>query len=175
MTQHVRPPQNPPEVSDLAPLNFKWERFSEIGQEFLPVWKQHWQEVGVFKEENPFDPNWDLYFGADIAGNLHVLTVRDGSLLVGYVFNFIFPHPHFMSTPWATVDGIWLHPAYRAGWTGVKMLIENERGLRLLGVKMLSIAEKVTFKNHQDRRLQIVLKRLGYKPMDLLHAKYIGD
>lgn len=162
-------------LPEIEPLKFSWENFGFIMQEFLPVWKLHWQELAHHKGKVPLDPDWEFYVSADMAGVLKLLTVRDGGALVGYIFTFVRPHPHYASTLFAMVDMFWLHPDYRSGWAGVKLFKEHERKMKELGVSVVCIPEKITFFNDLGKQVGLLLRRLGYAPRDIVHVKYIGE
>lgn len=171
----ARPAAQPPKpLVPSAPakreLTLQWERFSPIVKQFPPVFKEHWREIALDQDQIPLEPNYDLYLNADLVGVLQVLTVRFGVLLVGYVFTMVGPALHYNSTIMAEVDMYWLDPAFRSGWTGVKMFTEVIRKMREVGAKKLFISEKIHFHNENDRRVGLLLKRLGFAPVEIKHA-----
>jgi GNAT superfamily N-acetyltransferase len=131
---------------------------------------RHWREIALNQDEVPLDPNWDRYFEYDLLNILQTLTVRSNGVLVGYVFMLVFPPLHYASTIWAQSDMVWLDPAYRSGWTGVRMFREAEAGMRRLGVKVVVLSEQL----HFDTRLGNLYKRLGFKHTENLFSKFIG-
>lgn len=162
----------PPRASAPARPEFAWERFSAIAHELPSLFRQHWREIALNQDAVELDPDWDKYLGLEALGILHVLTVRVSGALVGYVFVAVGPHLHYASTKWAVVDMFWLNPVYRFGWTGVRMLIENERHLREIGVKIVHIALKLHFKGGRVAKL---FKRLGYAPIEEVWAKRLEN
>lgn len=169
----AKAPPPPPEASAPAKreLTFQWERFRPLVKEFPPLFDQHWRELALDQDTIPLDPNYELYLNADFAGVLQVLTARFGPLLVGYVFTFAGPALHYRSTVMADVDMYWLDPAFRSGWTGVKMFIETIRRMRELRVRKMFISEKIHFQNVNDLRVGVLLKRLGFMPIETKYAK----
>ena len=159
-------------ISGHASLRFAWERFGQISQECLPLFRRHYKEVANFQDQVPFDPDFERYFAYDLADILNVLTVRDGKTLVGYAFVMVHPHPHYVSTLWAICDLFWLDPAYRFGWTGVHMLKEVERHARERGVKILQWGIKLNFEAERGT-IGKLFYRLKYTPTEVTLSKYL--
>jgi GNAT superfamily N-acetyltransferase len=168
--QHVRPSPARPRVSDPAKLEFRWERFHKIAHELPPLFKRHWEEIALDREFVPLDPDWDSYYANDLRGVLHVLTVRAGDTLAGYVFNLVGGHLHYVGTRFAHTEMFWLDPAYRKGWAPVRMLQENIEGLRAREVEISTISFKLGFKNARVGKL---LFRLGYEATDIVMRKVL--
>ena len=167
----VQPTTSDREARELV---FKWERFGAISHECLPLFKRHWKEIALHQEHVPLDPDWEKYFAYDLADILNVLTVRDDGMLVGYVFLLVMPgHLHYVSTPWAVSDMFWLEPAYRFGWTGLKMLKEAEQGMRARGVKVLQWSIKFHFEADRGT-IEKLFTRMGYFPSEKILSKYLG-
>jgi hypothetical protein len=156
-------------------LTYRCERLANIARELPPLFERHHHELAVDPDRAPLDVDWDRYFDYDLLGVLRILTVRDGPMLVGYVFNLVGPHMHKKSTRWAHVDLYWLDPAYRIGLTGYRMFVENEKLAKACGAQKITVAEKCHFKNDFGRQVNLIFKRLGYAPEDVVHGKWIGD
>ncbi len=155
---------------DTAPV-YAWEQLSDILPEIAPLLRIHWQEVDWFDGKLPLDPDWQKCLAYEQAGILHILTCRINDRLAGYIFTYLLDSV-FFSLQWATVQGFWLDPAYRSGWTGVKLFKENERGMRERGAKAISV--EILLKIASDRgTLGAILERLGYKPLGKLYAKVL--
>lgn len=168
--QHVRPLRQPPTHSTRAPLEFRWQRFHKIAKELPPLFQRHWEEIALDQELIPLDPDWDSYFHLDQRRVLRVLTARADSELVGYIFNIVGPHLHYVSTRVAHTEMFWLDPAYRRGWEPVTMFKENIRGFRALEAKISTINFKLGYKNARVGKL---LARLGYVPTDIVMRKVL--
>jgi GNAT superfamily N-acetyltransferase len=154
--------------SDPAAPEFGWEKFHAIAHELPVLFKQHWQELALNKDVVPLDPNWDEYYQLDISGVLQVLTARvPGGQLVGYVFLLVGPNRHYKSTRWGHAEMYWLDPVYRQGWTGVRFMKAMVTGARTLGVVNLTLATKLHF---ADNRVTKLLQRLGFVPIETIHA-----
>lgn len=156
-------------------LLYRRARLGPIAKELRPLFVLHWKELALNQDKIPLDVDWDRYLELDLVGRLQVLTVRDGDSLVGYVFNLISPALHYRSTMWCHIDMYWLAPAYRFGWNGVRMFTENEKFVKRTGAKIISVAEKLHFKNEFGRQVSVLFKRMGYSPIERIYTKYIGD
>jgi hypothetical protein len=166
---HLRP--RPSDHVRTASPSYQWERLSDILPEIAPLLFKHWREVDWFDGALPLDPDWKRCLEYEQVGVLHVLTCRLDGRLIGYIFTYLLDSA-FFSQKWATVQGFWLDPLHRAGWTGIKLFKENERGLRELGAKAISV--EILLKIAKDRgTLGKILERLGYHPLGTLYAKVL--
>ncbi len=127
----------------------------------------------MHQQSIPLDPDWDRYLQYDVANILQVLTVRDRGVLVGYVFMLVHPHLHYASTVWAQSDIFWLDPAYRFGWTAMKMFKEVVAGMRKLGVKVVMINAKLHFEADRGT-IGKLFERLGFKPTETIYSLHLG-
>lgn len=138
-------------------LSFRRETLYQIGRELPPLLVQHSKEVDDPAFE--LDIDWNAYFALTAAGQLRFLTVRYGDVLVGYVANIVRPHLRFKSTLHCFIEAYWLSPAYREGWTAVRMFRENDAMLKELGVKRVFATVEERAKD-----ASALFKRLGYVP-----------
>jgi hypothetical protein len=169
MTRPVQPLPLHQSRLDRERLDFKWERFSRIHRELLPIFKRHWREIAIDQETVPLDPDWDYYFAVDERQLLHILTARaSNGKLAGYIFNVVGSHNHYKSTRFANTEMFYLHPYFRKGWQPVRMFKENLAGLKVLGVEIAVINFKLHF---QNGRVGKFLARLGYEPTDITMRK----
>lgn len=155
-------------MEPLHEVEFGWQRFSAIAHELPALFVQHWKELALNQDTIPLFPDWDKYYRLDIEGVFHVLTARvpDGRL-VGYCFLMAGPHLHYRETVWGHTDIYWLDPVYRQGWTGARMFKALIKGARTLGVVNLTLATKLHF---ADNRVTKLLQRLGFRPIETIHA-----
>ncbi len=139
-----------------------------IARELPPLFIEHWRELALNKDVIPLDPDWDKYYRLDVEGVLRVLTARLSSgQLVGYVFLMVGPHLHYMSTNWGHVDMFWTDPIIRTGWTGVRLFKAMLQGAKAMQVVNMTITTKLHF---MDNRVTKLLQRLGFKPIETVHA-----
>jgi hypothetical protein len=142
-------------------------------KELPPLFRRHWREIALNHDRVPLDPNWEQYLQYELAGILHVLTVRYRGALVGYVFMLVHPHLHYASTSWAQTDLYWLDPSMRLGWTGVRMFRHVELRMKALGAKVILANMKLHFEKERGT-LRAVFQRLGYVAIEVMWSKYIG-
>jgi GNAT superfamily N-acetyltransferase len=152
---------------------FAVERFYDVLGDIKPLQNEQWNELGRDKARVRLDPDWSSFAGLDTSGLLKILTARVDGVLVGYVANLVSFHLHYKSTLHATVNAYWLAPAYRKGWTGIKMLRRNEDELRRMGVVRLFVDDSVAFKNARDRRTRKLFAFLGYTPTGVVYRKIL--
>lgn len=155
------------------PVRLKWEKFSDVILECKQLIIAHWKEVDIFHEDAPLLPDWKRYKQFEEAGMLFMMTARAGDRLVGYLTVLAYPHLHHKSTKWCTVDVMWLHPNYRVGWTGVRMIRHLERNMRKIGGKVIWFAVKEHFVNRNKRNVGKVLQFLGYDAVETVYAKVL--
>lgn len=154
--------------SDPAAPEFGWEKFHAIAHELPPLFNEHWRELALNRDAIPLDPNWDQFYRLDVEGALQVLTARiPNGQLVGYIFLLVGPHLHYKSTIWAHADMYWLDPVYRQGWTGVRMFKALIAGAKVMKAANLTLATKMHF---MDNRVTKLLQRLGFTPIETIHA-----
>jgi hypothetical protein len=157
------------ESPDRRKLKFKWERFSLIERELIPLFKKHWEELAIDQDTVALDPDWNYYRAVDATGVLQILTARaSNGKLAGYIFNIIGTHNHYKSTRFANTEMFYLHPYFRYGWQPVRMFKENLKGLEVFGVEIAIISFKLHF---MGGRVGKFLTRLGYEPTDIVMRK----
>lgn len=171
--QHVRRLPNPQKVSAPARLELKyaWETFAHTVHQFTPLFHEHWRELALNQDSIPLEPDFERYFQMELFNLLHVLAVRDGGDLVGYVFMIVNPHLHYASSRWAVVDMFWIKPKYRKGWVGVRLFKHVERRARELGAAVLMTTHKNHFQNTKGRQVSSIFEFLGFNPIETVYAK----
>lgn len=147
-------------------ITYQRERVIDIREECLPLFEEHWKEIGLFdKEKIKLDPDWELYELADLKGMLFVLTCREDSVLIGYYVSFINPHHHYKGVLYSQCDIIFLKKDKRKGSIGYRMITEAEKALKDMGIGL------ITFSIKAQSNLHKIAKRLNYKPLDMVYFK----
>lgn len=149
-------------------LTAQVEPFHIIARELPPLFERHWKEIALHHDKIPLEPDWQRYFDLACTGTLRVMTARCDGVLVGYIFNLVGPHLHYRSSLHAEIEMFWLDPAYRDGAFALRWFKANERYLRGLGVKRISVAVKNHFK---DGRVGLLFKRLDYTPIETIWSQ----
>ena len=147
------------------------EPFHKIARELPPLFERHWRELAQHQDKIPFAPNWDLFYQQALVGILHVHTARRGDVLVGFIFNVVWPHVNFVSTLHGGVERFWLDPVYRRGWFAFRWFKTNDDYLKKLGCKRLLVE---TVHHFEDGRVGSIFKRLGYVPIETTWEKING-
>ena len=152
-------------------ISFQFEPARRVmaDPDFTPLMLDHWEELGVHKDQMPLDPDWDEYMAADDKGYFRIWTARDGTMLVGYLGFWIRPHAHYRSTLTAVEDLYMLSPAYRKGMTGYRMFSTAIEALRERGVKRAFFHDKVHFET-QRGGVGKLLRRMGFIHTDNLYS-----
>jgi GNAT superfamily N-acetyltransferase len=150
-------------------VTYHIEPWGTTWQEMSAHWKQHHAEVALDHAAVPLDIDLDFYHQMAAQNILHLVTVRDEGLLVGYHLSFIKPHVRYKSTLHAFVDVYYLAPAYRRGLTGYRLLQYVERSWQARGVKKAFTANKL----HID--VQPLYERLGWRETERLYSKLLPE
>jgi GNAT superfamily N-acetyltransferase len=144
----------------------RWADFWRDCQELTPI---HWAEAALDKDVIKLSILPENYAACDGKGILHIVTARYGPRMIGYFVANVVIHPHYREAGlMAFTDMYFVHPDFRRGGTGVKLILEVERTLKARGVVKIYLSTKV----HEDK--SAMLKALGYKPADLSFTKYLG-
>lgn len=151
-------------------ITFQVEKLDQVKDELPVLLKLHYDEIALNKEHIPLDPDWEKYKTLCDRGNLFVVTARtDDQLLVGYSVFFTTYHLHYKSTLVASNDILYLHPDYRKGTTGIKLIKFSESELKKLGV------DKVIWHIKYLKDFRNILYRMGYFDEDAIVGKVLKD
>lgn len=144
-------------------VHFQKETAAGIFDEAMPLLQLHWEEIAHYKDI-PLKPNRDLYEGLCTAGVLRTFTARDeGNALVGYAVFFVRANPHYVSSIQAVQDVLFIHPEKRG--FGAKFILWCDRELKKENVQVVYHHVK------EAHDFGPMLKRMGYKLVDLIYAR----
>jgi GNAT superfamily N-acetyltransferase len=157
-------------------LIFSWEKLSVLLDEpnLGDLIRQHWDELGVHKDEMPLDPDWQAFVRMEDAGRFRVWTARDEATLVGYIGTFIQPHLHYRSTLTATEDLFMLAPPYRNRGNGSRFFTSWISALSELGVRRIICHDKLHFEAERGG-LEGFFKRLGFEETDRIWSRILPE
>lgn len=150
-------------------LTYQVETFDNVLVDMQELITHHYDEIALHKEAIPLDPDWVRYKALADSKVLFITTVRDDNKLIGYAWFFITNHIHYKSTTVAANDVLYLHPDYRKGMTGIKLIKFSESELTKLGVT--KAVWHIKF--HKDFRN--ILYRMGYEDEDAIVGKILKD
>jgi hypothetical protein len=149
-------------------IEIQVERWADVLLEMWDLFPLHWDEMALDKDEIRIDMDIERYAKLDEMNMIHVTTVRDHGLIVGYAICFIIRHMHYANAgEMALADMYWLAPPYRKGLTGIKMFKVMEQSLRERGIVRAHMSCKV----HQDHTR--LFEKLGWKLTDLTFSKML--
>ena len=147
-------------------LTFQEETFSQFIEDGMELVIDHWQDVALNKDDIPLDPNWDVYANLCDTGVAHIVTARTSEgELVGYSVCMLSPHLRYKGVKWAEGDVFFLHPAYRKGRAGIRLLKAAEKMMKALG------AEKIYQKVKLHKDVGKVFEHMGYSAIERVYAK----
>lgn len=151
------------------------ETVDQVLEDIKPLLKDHWEEIASFKDKIPFAPDYEAYRRVEKSGNLLICTVRDDGKLIGYSIYFIRQGVHYSKTIVATNDIFYIAPGYR------RKLINR----KLIAIELINYAETIL---KQSRLVSVITMHIkvwkdwsalaehqGYKRVEFIHQKYIGD
>lgn len=122
------------------------ERYTDIYEEFAPLYEMHYDEIAEDKEKIPLDMDYNRYFDMDKKGMLLVTTVRDkdeGNKLIGYYKVLVGPHLHYKSSQTGYTDIFYIHPDYRKAGIGKNLFMSVVETTKDLGVQRFYASHKI--------------------------------
>ena len=146
-------------------VTYKRESAIDCIPELEPLFEKHWEEIAHYKDI-PARPDYPTYLAADAGGFLRLYTARtEDGVMIGYAVFFVRYNIHYMDSLQAMQDLLFVHPDYRKGRVGIKLIQFCDDQLRADGVQVVYQHVKL---NHDFGPL---LKRLGYEPVEMIHGK----
>lgn len=143
----------------------------EYREELIPLFKKHWEEIGMVGSEGlSLNINEDYYKALNACGQYLAIGLRnDDDKLIGYLSLMVYNHPHHEGTNFALTDCFIVDKDYR-GLSVFKSII-----------KMFKLAEKILIQEFNVTHMQFVCsvgkdltplaKRMGYIPSDIMFIK----
>lgn len=115
-------------------MKYQLEDVAQVKDQIQDLLQAHWQELATDKELMVLKPDWDRYAVLEQAGVLYVLTARtDSGELVGYHAVMIDHNLHYSDMLVAVSDVLFLHPDYRQGRAGLRLIDLTEEIARNSG------------------------------------------
>ena len=150
-------------------MRYQQEFLAMVEDDIRPLIQRHWEDIALNKDKIKLNPDWDAYHTLEQAGVLKIFTAREGDLLVGYFVVIIQYNMHYKDHLFASNDVIFLHPDYRKGRTGIKLIQFAEKCLKEDGVSVLAINTKV------HKPFDNLMQFLKFSLVERIYSKYIGD
>lgn len=127
---------------------------------------EEYKEVGI---DPSFGYNPDIgdmlkYEGGD---RCVLVTARYDGVLVGYALYAVGPFKHNKDIEYASLEAIYLSPAFRSGFTAMHMVKLGEKEVRKYNIKFISAASSIKCP------IDALLKRQGYEPLETVYIKKV--
>lgn len=149
------------------------EPLAAIRPELEGLLALHYEELTKHKDVVKLKPDWGKYEALDAQGALPIYTARDAGRLIGYAIFFLAFHLHYSDVLCATNDVLFLHPDYRQGSAGLRLVRYADDDLSNR-VEADRIFWHLKFNTHgAERDLQPVFKRMGYAPEEVVVGRVI--
>jgi GNAT superfamily N-acetyltransferase len=159
--------------STLAHLAAQVECYSDVVDELRGIYPQHWAELAV-AADIPLEPNYEGYRLLEHNNMLLLVTLRDGAKLAGYFIGFLMAELHYTSCTSCTGDIFYVLPEYRKQWAGVKLFRAVEAELRKRNITRWHVTSKISNMRGENKDSGILLKRLGFTPVEVLYSKRLS-
>ena len=150
-------------------VKYSTEVLAECLEEMKPLLEKHWEEIALHRDKIELNPDYNKYYEIEATGSLHIVTARKGGKLVGYFISFVYPHVHYKDHYFAINDILFVSPSCRNSNVGKDMFKYAESELGKEGVSVIMIA----MKTHAP--FDPLCEALGYKNVERVYSKYIGD
>lgn len=155
----------------LSMITAQVESFERALPELMSLFPRHWEELALYRDRMPLDPQYPEYVRRERTGALLLVTVRVDGRISAYYTAQLAPGFHYQSTLAAHMDMMYVVPEQRHRGLAVPLFRCVELELRRRGVKLWYSGYKASNPNQLNR----VLPVLGFQPADVYMAKWIGD
>lgn len=147
---------------------FARERYDTVVSDIQPLLVEHWQELALYQDDIPLDPDYEIYSAMDKAGALALYTVRHGhnKRLVGYAIYFLRKHHHYKNHKWAVSDVVLVEKEHRNMGLGNGLFAFVEADLKASGVDVMVTMTKVA---HPE--LAFLLESRGHGKAEVNYSK----
>jgi GNAT superfamily N-acetyltransferase len=149
-------------------ITYQVENWFDCKKQMEWLYPIHWEEVALNKNSIPLKMWFDEYDRLAEMGVLHIVTARDDDKIVGYYWGMIRFHLHYADSLTAFTDMFYLHPKYRKGFNGYKLIKFFIESVKAKGVQRVISNTKI----HLDT--SVIFKRLGFVQAETVHTKVIG-
>jgi GNAT superfamily N-acetyltransferase len=145
-------------------ISIKEIKASEHIDEAWELLELHRQELTTHKHIMVLKPNIDVYKKLEEQGKIYSLALYDDERIVGYSVTMLSPNLHYADLVVAQNDVLFVHPDYRNGMWGIKLIAETKRLGKELG------AGFVTFHGKPDTPFSEIMPRLGFGIQDIIYS-----
>lgn len=151
-------------------IAFARETLFDVVHEVDALLQLHYQELTLNRDKIALAPRWASYRALEAAGNFVLFTARDDGKLVGYSAFFIDRHMHYVGLTLATNDVLFLHPDYRTGRNGVKLIRFSEQQL---DAQLAEVDHKIVWHAKHSNYFARILEKMGYQNEEIMMARMV--
>tara|TARA_B110000285_G_C14775993_1_gene446265 strand:- start:139 stop:609 length:471 start_codon:yes stop_codon:yes gene_type:complete len=148
-------------------LEFKQEFINDVKPEIVNLINLHWEEIALNKDVIKLNPDWKSYYNLEDNNKLKIFTARYDNVLIGYFIVIIHVNLHYKDHLFASNDILYLHPDYRKGFAGIKLIKYAEKCIKEDGVSVMTINVK------EHKSFGLVLERLNFNPIETVYSKVL--
>jgi|SRR5271156_2930123 len=148
-------------------MQFQRETLDQWLADVEPLIFPHWKELTLDKDiySEPY-PDVPKFRDVENQGKLIIITVRKENKLVGYWVGAVLGHMHYPEAPPVCLtDMYFVHPDFRSGNTGPRMIDFAEKEAKLAGAASFHISCKV----HEDHTR--LFEAMQFKKTDFVFRK----
>ena len=150
-------------------MEYAIEQISNIQEELQPLLDLHWQQIALNKDKIKLNPDWQKYIALNDNGLLYFYSAREDKKLVGYFVVTASTSMHYADHLFGICDIIFIHPDYRRGSAGMRLIKFAEAHLKSIGVSCIYINTKT------HAPFDALLDKLQYTCIERVYSKYIGN
>ncbi len=141
-------------------MKIQEEEFTpELYAEMAELIELHHEEVASCFGD--LDIDLVTYFTLKDFGMFKIVCVRDNEgVMIGYMTFLIGTNLHRKNKIIGSQDAIFIHPDYRKGMLGIKLMKESEKVMKSHGCNGMLVSSK----DHVD--IRVLYERLGFNPYE---------
>lgn len=131
------------------------ESYRDVLPEMLPLYPLHHAEASpnTDKPEGALAMRFDIYDA--LANDIALVTLREDGILVGYCLVFVAPGLHTRHCLTGSTDLLFVHPAVRGRFGGMRLIRAMRDELKRRGVHRWAMGVKNDLRNGLGRMLEL--------------------
>ena len=143
-------------------MEIKVEKLKDILPEVEELYSKHFKITASHQDKFSSDINWASYTKLEEFGWFHLITVRDSSRLIGYMWLLTCPNLDFQSTKIATASKYFIDKDYWGKGLGKKLLEYTDIYAKRIGCRRICGSTKIS----QGEAPIKMYEKAGYVPIE---------